>query len=411
MLRATLGSDIPVRFEFWDGSAVGPADGAGVVRVNSPDAIRRILWAPSQLGIARAYVAGDLDLDGDIFDMVVALRDAAPTDLKFGPDLVRAVASVARRLGLFGWPPAPPIEEARPRGWRHSLGRDARAIGHHYDVSNEFYRLVLGPSMTYSCARFTTDDADLATAQEAKHELICRKLGLHRNPGQRLLDVGCGWGSLALHAAGHHGARVVGITISNEQAELARRRVSEAGLAGQVEIRLQDFRELTDETFDAIASVGMSEHVGAAKLSPYFDILHGVLTPGGRLLNHAISSVGGSRLGRLSFAARYVFPNGELIDVGAQQIAMEHSGFEIRDVESLREHYALTLRQWVANLEAEWDRAVALVGPGRARVWRLYMAGSAIGFEDAGLSVHQVLGVNTTASGDSGMPRTRVEWG
>jgi cyclopropane-fatty-acyl-phospholipid synthase len=410
LLRAIIGTDFPARFEFWDHSGVGPVDGAGVVRINSPDAIRRILWAPGELGMARAYVAGDLDIATDIFELVVALRDAAPADLRFGPGLLREALIATRRLGVLGGPLPPPPEETHARGWRHSIGRDARAIGHHYDVGNDFYRLVLGPAMTYSCARFTDPDADLATAQAAKHELICRKLGLHRGGGQRLLDVGCGWGSLALHAAAHHGARVVGITISNEQAQLARSRITAAGLDEQIEIRLQDYRELSDETFDAIASVGMSEHVGRSRLRTYFDTLTGALRPGGRLLNHAISSVGGSRLRPRSFAARYVFPDGELIDVGTQQLAMEASGLEIRDVESLREHYALTLRHWVANLEASWDRAVAMVGMGRTRVWRLYMAGSAIGFADGGLSIHQVLGVRTTASGDSGMPPTRVGW-
>ncbi|CAN5832575.1 cyclopropane-fatty-acyl-phospholipid synthase family protein [soil metagenome] len=410
LLHTLLGSAIPVRFVFWDRSAVGPVDSAGVIRVSSPNAIRRIMWAPGQLGIARAYVAGDLEIHGDIFDAIVALRDATPTDLKFGPGLGRTALAAAHRLGVLGLPPPPPAEESSDHGRRHSIGRDARAIGHHYDVGNDFYRLVLGPSMTYSCARFTDRVSDLAGAQQAKHELICRKLGLHRGPGRRLLDVGCGWGSLALHAAGRHGARVVGITISDAQAQLARGRVAAAGLSGQIEIRLQDYRELADETFDAVASVGMSEHVGEARLRTYFDTLHGVLTPGGRLLNHAISSTGGSRLARRSFAGRYVFPDGELVDVGTLQITMQRSGFEIRDVESLREHYALTLRHWVANLEVDWGHAVSLVGLGRARVWHLYMAASAIGFEDAGLSIHQVLGVKTAAAGDSDMPHTRAGW-
>ncbi len=410
LLHAVLGTDMPVRVEFWDGSGVGPVDGAGTIRVNSPDAIRRILWAPGQLGFARAYVSGELDADGDIFEMVAVLRDATPDDLRFGPGLLPAAVTGARRLGLLGPPLPPPAEEARTRGWRHSSRRDARAISHHYDVGNDFYRIVLGPAMTYSCARFTSPEIGLEQAQAAKHELICRKLGLHRRPGMRLLDVGCGWGSLALHAASRHDARVVGVTISRQQAEHARTRVAEAGMSDRIDIRLQDYRELGNETFDAIASVGMFEHVGAARLAQYFDTLYGLLVSGGRLLNHAISAANGSRLGRRSFAARYVFPDGELIDVGEQQLAMERSGFEIRDVESLREHYAQTLRCWVANLEADWDRAVSLVGAGRARVWRLYMAATAVGFEDGGVSIHQVLGVRTASDGTSGMPRTRAGW-
>ena len=208
----------------------------------------------------------------------------------------------------------------------------------------------------------------------------------------------------------HHRARVVGITISHAQAELARRRVAEAGVADRVEIRLQDYRELAGETFEAISSIGMSEHVGKSKLDVYFEALHHALVPQGRLLNHAISSVGGTKVTRRSFLGRYVFPDGELIDVGDSVLSMERAGFEVRDIESLREHYALTLRAWVANLEAEWDRAVELVGLGRAKVWRLYMAGSAVGFEDGGNNIHQVLGVVPTAAGTAGMPATRRDW-
>ena len=410
LLRAVFTTRAPVRFVFWDGSDTGETSVDGVVRVQSPQAVRRLLWTPGQLGVARAYVAGELDIDGDIFAVLTALRDAVPADVKLGWQVLPAALSAARRLGVLGPPPPPPDEESRARGWRHSMRRDSRVISHHYDVGNDFYRLVLGPAMTYSCAYFPSQDDDLAAAQAAKHELICRKLGLHERSGMRVLDVGCGWGSLAIHAAGEHGARVVGITVSRKQAELARRRVADAGLSDRVEIRLQDYRELRGESFDAVASVGMSEHVGGGRIDRYFAILHDLLVPEGRLLNHAISSVEGSRLGSRSFAGRYVFPDGELLDVGDTVLAMERGGIEVRDVESLREHYAATLRCWVANLEAAWDEAVALVGSGRARVWRLYMAASAIGFADAGLSVHQVLGVRARPEGTSGMPRTRATW-
>jgi cyclopropane-fatty-acyl-phospholipid synthase len=215
---------------------------------------------------------------------------------------------------------------------------------------------------------------------------------------------------MAIHAARHYAAQVVGITISAEQAGEAKRRVDEAGLSDRIDIRLQDYRDLAGEQFDAISSIGMFEHVGAAKTADYFTTLHGLLRPEGRLLNHAISSVGGSRLARRSFMNRYVFPDGELQDVGDTVLAMERAGFEVRDLESLREHYALTLRQWVANLEQDWDRAVELVGEGRARVWRLYMGASAIGFEDGGVNIHQVLGVVPDERGRSGMPRTRDRW-
>jgi cyclopropane-fatty-acyl-phospholipid synthase len=414
LLRALLGQTLPVRLEFWDGSAIeaDTADGSspGTIRVNSPDALRRMLWSPDELGLGRAYVAGDLDADGDIVAMVAAIGDAIPKDLRFRAKAALEAIAAARRAGVIGRPLPPPPQEARLTGWRHSLRRDQQAISHHYDVGNDFYRLVLGPSMTYSCARFVDDATSLDDAQAAKHDLVARKLGLDRREGMRLLDVGCGWGSMAIHAATHYRASVVGITISREQVESARKRVSEAGVGDLVEIRMQDYRQLGAERFDAISSIGMAEHVGARRLDEYFSILRRALVPTGRLLNHAISSVGGSRLGRRSFVGRYVFPDGELIDVGASVLAMERAGFEVRDVESLREHYAKTLRSWVANLEANWDAAVAAADVARARIWRLYMAGSAVAFDVGDINVHQVLGVVQAGSGDSAMPPTRAGW-
>jgi len=277
-------------------------------------------------------------------------------------------------------------------------------------VGNDFYELVLGPSWTYSCARFVTPSTTLEEAQAAKYELICRKLGLDERPGSRLLDVGCGWGSMAIHAARNHGARVVGVALSHEQVDKARERVREAGLEDSIEIRYQDYRDLRGEQFDAISSIGMFEHVGTVRTAQYFATLRELLVPTGRLLNHAISSTDGSRLGNRTFIGRYVFPDGELLDVGQVVLAMERAGFEVRDLESLREHYSRTLHCWVANLEAHWDEAVALVGRARADIWRLYMAGSAIGFDDGGIAVHQVLGVVPTEDGTSGMPRTRSGW-
>ncbi len=414
VFAALVGEDSRVRIEFWDGSSLGPEPGApnspGTLRVLSPDAVRRILWSPNELGLARAYVAGEVEADGDVFALLEALRGGAPRSLRFGISAAPLAVAAARRLDLVGRPPPPPPEEARLHGWRHSRRRDADAIGHHYDVGNDFYRLVLGPSMTYSCARFSADGMDLTAAQASKHELICRKLGLPERPGARLLDVGCGWGSMAIHAASHYDVTAVGITISRSQADLARKRAAEAGVGDRVDIRLQDYRELAGERFDVISSIGMSEHVGAKNLVQYYTILRDALRPQGRLLNHAISSVGGSRMRRTSFIGRYVFPDGELIDVAASVKAMEDAGFEVRDVESLREHYARTLRAWVGNLEANWDEAVRLVGERRARVWRLYMAGSAVGFADGGINVHQVLGVVPTPDGASGMPPTRHGW-
>jgi len=269
---------------------------------------------------------------------------------------------------------------------------------------------VLGPSMTYSCARFVEDSATLEGAQQSKLDLVCRKLGLHERSGVRLLDVGCGWGSMALHAASRYGATVVGVTLSSAQADHARLRIKEAGLDDRVQIRVQDYRDLRGERFDAISSIGMFEHVGTERTGEYFTTLYSLLSDTGRLLNHAISSIGGSRMGRNSFIGRYVFPDGELIDVSQVVAAMERAGFEVRDVESLREHYTKTLQAWVRNLEANWNAAVAEVGVQRARVWHLYMAASAIGFDDGGISIHQVLAVKPDAHGQSRMPPTRHDW-
>jgi cyclopropane-fatty-acyl-phospholipid synthase len=343
--------------------------------------------------------------------VLAAMRDAAANNPDLGPGVALSALRVAGRLGTLGRPLPPPAEEARPqRGRRHTKDRDAKAISHHYDVGNDFYRLFLGPSLAYSCARFTDPADSLEQAQADKCELISRKLGLAEQPGQRLLDIGCGWGTMAIHAATQHGAQVVGVTISREQADAARAQVAAAGLSDRVEIRLQDYRDMAGESFDAVSSIGMFEHVGTARAAEYFTTIRSLLRPRGRLLNHAISSVGGSVMGPRSFIGRYVFPDGELIDVGEVVLAMERAGFEVRDVESLREHYALTLRAWVANLESQWPEAVSLAGEARARIWRLYMSASALGFEDGGISVHQVLGVVPDKAGGSGMPSTRRGW-
>jgi cyclopropane-fatty-acyl-phospholipid synthase len=405
-----LGPTLPVRIEFWDGSAIGPPDGLGPARFHSADAIRRLLWSPDELGFGRAFVAGDLDIEGDLFAVLRVIEAGGMGELQLGPTSVAAALAGARRIGALHLPLAPPPEEAKPRGRLHSRRRDASVVTHHYDVGNRFYELVLGPSLTYSCAYFPEARTTLEDAQAEKHELVCAKLGLAERRGMRLLDVGCGWGSMAMHAAAHHGASVVGVTISPAQAESARRRVRQAGLADRVDIRVEDYRDLRDERFDAVCSIGMFEHVGRKNAARYFETLRALLKPTGRLVNHAISAPGGHALGRRSFAQRYVFPDGELLDVGDVVLAMERAGFEVRDVESLREHYSRTLRQWVANLEAHWGEAVAEVGVRRARVWRLYMAGSAVNFDIGELSVHQVLGVVPDEGGGAAMPRTRAAW-
>jgi cyclopropane-fatty-acyl-phospholipid synthase len=405
-LITALTGTASAHIRFWDGSALGPVDAPAKIIVRSPDAIRYIVWAPDELGVGRAYVSGSLAIDGDIFNALRAFS-TAHVDLHAGMKSLPGGLAALKRLGVLGPPPTPPPSEARPLGWRHTKTRDADAISHHYDVGNDFYRLVLGPSMTYSCAYFADDQTSLEQAQASKHDLVCRKLGMHQRTGMRVLDIGCGWGSMALHAAREYGARVVGITISRKQADLARERVRAAGLDDQIEIRLMDYRDVSDGPFDAISSIGMFEHVGRERMAEYFAVLRTLLAPHGRLLNHAISSVGGSRISKRSFLHRYVFPDGELMDVGDVVLAMEEAGFEVRDVQALREHYALTLRQWVANLQADWDAAAALVGEDRCRIWLLYMAASAIGFEDGGISVHQVLGVVPDRDGGTAFPLTR----
>lgn len=406
LLELVLGTDLPVRVEAYDGSAIGPDDAPAKVVIRRPEAMHRILTGLGrELAFARAFVAGEIDIEGDIY-AVLALRDHMGS-MRPTPALLR---EGARAIGVNDLrslsrlrPLPPPPEEVKLRGRRHTRERDARAISAHYDVSNEFYRMFLGPSLTYSCAVFEHDDDTLEQAQANKYELICRKLDLQ--PGMRLLDIGCGWGGMVLHAARHHGVRAVGVTISVPQAELARKRVVEAGLADLVEIRVQDYRDVHDGPYDAISSIGMFEHVGYDHLSDYFGQIARLLRPGGRLLNHGICRPGGKHRGmaKAGFIQRYVFPDGELVELGRVITALQAHGLEVRHSEGLREHYARTLRKWVANLEARWDDAVAEVGEARARIWRLYMAGSALGFESGQIQIHQVLAVQPDR-GRSGMP-------
>jgi cyclopropane-fatty-acyl-phospholipid synthase len=396
-LAVVLGVErLPVRLRAWDGSVAGP-DGAPEIVVRSPQALRRLVWAPGELGLARAYVAGELDAAGDdLYAAFAALSSAGrltPGE-SGGPSVAERVALLrtGMALGAVGRQPAPPPEEVRVGryGRRHSRRRDAAAVSHHYDVGNDFYRLVLGPSMVYSCAVWNDESVGLEAAQEAKLDLVCRKLALQ--PGMRLLDVGCGWGSLALHAAERYGVDVVGITLSQEQAALARKRVAEAGLTEKIDIRVQDYRVIDDGPFDAISSVGMAEHVGRGKLPGYAAHLAALLRPGGRLLNHAISwDAGKTTWEDDSFIARYVFPDGELVSIGDMCNALTTADLEVLDVEAFRQHYALTLRAWVRNLDAHWDEAVALTSEGRARVWRLYMSASALGFEEGKMGLNQVV--------------------
>jgi cyclopropane-fatty-acyl-phospholipid synthase len=412
-LSAVLGTtDLPVRLRGWDGSIAGPPE-APVVAVRSRRALRRLLWSPGQLGLGRAYVAGEIDVEGDVFATFAAISSVGRL-ADSGPMVAPTVRErlellrTAIRLGAIGPEPTPPPEEADLGriGRRHSRTRDAAAIAHHYDVGNDFYALVLGPSMVYSCAVWDTPETGLDAAQAAKLDLVCRKLGLA--PGSRLLDVGCGWGSMAIHAAQHYGATVVGITLSEEQARMARKRVAEAGLTDKIDIRVQDYRAVDDGPFDAISSIGMAEHVGREQMPRYVAQLTHLLRPGGRLLNHAIAwNAGEATWDPDTFIARYVFPDGELLGLGEMVGLLEAGGLEVLDVEALRRHYALTLRAWVELLERNWDAAVALTTEGRARVWRLYMAASALTFESGNMGVNQVL---VRKPGGEEPPLRRTAW-
>jgi cyclopropane-fatty-acyl-phospholipid synthase len=389
-----------VGFTAFDGSTGGPAGAAVTIDVRTPRAMEFFASAPSQLGLARAYVTGDLEIIGDTFDALNRLYPMDLTHLSMGDK-----ARIARTLAPYLLKrPTPPEQERRLRGRRHSKSRDADAIHHHYDVSNRFYRWVLGPSMAYTCAIFPTADSSLELAQEEKFDLVCRKLGLQ--PGMRLLDVGCGWGGMVLHAVKHYGVTAIGVTLSEQQALWGQQAIVEAGLSDRAVVRFSDYRDVPETEFDAVSSIGLTEHIGRENYPAYFTFLFDKLKPEGRMLNHTITRPSDYEPThyRTSFINRYVFPDGELSGPGHIMSAMNTAGFEIRHEENLREHYALTLKHWCENLEDHWDEAVAEAGLGTARVWRLYMAASRMGFARNVIQLHQTLGVKTTSGGESGMP-------
>jgi cyclopropane-fatty-acyl-phospholipid synthase len=413
VFERVAGTDAGVEFVAYDGSRAGNPGSPGVtVTVRSPVAVSYLAQAPGALGLARAFVSGHLDVDGDMYTALARLATAQRIGRSWAERL-----SILNALGgpkLLVRRVAPPPQEVRVNktwlsGRRHSKGRDASAISHHYDVSNTFYEWVLGPSMAYTCACYPREDATLEQAQEYKFDLVARKIGLR--PGMRLLDVGCGWGGMVMHAARRYGVRALGVTLSEQQAVWAQKAIKEAGLEELAEVRHLDYRDVTETGFDAISSIGLTEHVGKAQLPAYFGFLYGKLRPGGRLLNHCITRPDDRGPARVTdgFIYRYVFPDGELEGPGHIISQMHDAGFEVRHEENLREHYARTLAAWCANLGAHWDEAVAEVGDAIARVWRLYMAGSRLGFERNQIQLHQMLGVKLGARGESGMP-LRPDW-
>jgi cyclopropane-fatty-acyl-phospholipid synthase len=408
VLAEVVAPGAPLAFDAFDGSSTGSADAVCRIRIRDPHALNYVATAPSDLGLARAYVSGYLDVEGDIYTALLMLAGDHVGELTWS-DRIR----VLRKLGPgILRPVAPPPQEQHPGLWwglRHSLQRDSRAISHHYDVSNRFYEWILGPSMAYTCAVYPSQEATLEEAQEEKVDLVCRKLGLR--PGQRLLDVGCGWGTMVLHAAQHYGVNVLGVTLSRQQAEWGQKRIAELGLAATAEIRFSDYRNVHESGFDALSSIGLTEHIGAKNLPFYVRFLASKVRPGGRFLNHCITRSVTSVPARTGgFINRYVFPDGELEAVGTIVSAIQDNGFEVRHEENFREHYARTCQAWGANLDAHWDDAVAEVGEGAARVWRLYLAASRLGFTQRRIELHQVLAVRTSEDGVSGMPLERLEF-
>lgn len=394
--------DVPIKFAAFDGSAAGNLQSENILEIKSPLALRYILSHPGDLGLARAYITNHLDVRGDIHATLLALRDYVKS-----PMPIDSLAKLTVAVGPSALVrPELPAEEAPPRyrrGLLHSLTRDKSAIEHHYDVSNTFYSYILGPTMIYSCAVFSDESSSLEEAQREKIDLICRKLDLR--PGMKLLDVGCGWGTLVLHAAKEYGVKAVGVTLSKNQVALARERIVRANLSESIEIRLQDYREVQDTDFDAISSIGMSEHVGDSKLDTYFTQLHGRIKEKGRLLNHCITRPHSELKARTgAFIDRYIFPDGELTAPSRVIQAMHNSGFELRHSENLREHYAKTLNKWCENLNANWSEAVREVGENRARIWNLYMQMCQIGFESNSIQIHQFLGVKNDKIGENDLP-------
>ncbi|WP_433041177.1 class I SAM-dependent methyltransferase [Dactylosporangium sp. CS-033363] len=414
LVSDVAGGALPVRLRAWDGSETGPAGGPTLV-VRDRTALRRMLWHPNELGLAQAYITGEIDVDGDLADGLRQVWQHARTTglagrgVRVGTgDRLRALRTAAR-LGVIGPRPKAPEAQAKLDGRLHTKTRDRAAISYHYDLSNEFYALLLDENMAYSCAYWTSDAPgyDLAAAQRDKLDLICRKLGLR--PGMRMLDVGCGWGSLTVHAARHYGVDVTGVTLSAQQRDYAAARIAALGLGAQARIRLQDYRDVADGPYDAVATVEMGEHVGDAQYPAFAAALHGLLAPQGRLLVQQMSR-GRRAPGGGAFIEAYVAPDMHMRPVGETVTLLESAGLEIRDVHALREHYVRTVAAWLETLERRWDEVVDLVGEPVARVWRLYLVGGALTFEEGRMGVDQILAVRPGPAGASGVAPLGEAW-
>ncbi|MDJ0395395.1 class I SAM-dependent methyltransferase [Rhodococcus sp. G-MC3] len=409
ILEILSDGNVPLRFTAYDGSAAGPENAKLGLDLKSPRGTTYLATAPGDLGMARAYVSGDLEPvgvhPGDPYDILRVMSD----ELHFRRPNALTLASITRSLG---WdllrPIAPPPQEVVPRwrriaeGLRHSKTRDADSISHHYDVSNTFYEYVLGTSMTYTCAAYTSEEDNLEAAQENKYRLVFDKLGLQE--GDRLLDIGCGWGGMVRYAA-RRGVKTIGATLSKEQAAWAPKAIADEGLTDLAEVRFSDYRDIVESEFDAVSSIGLTEHIGVNNYPSYFGAIKSKLRVGGRVLNHSITRPDNRSHARAgSFIDRYVFPDGELTGSGRIITEMQDAGLEVRHEENLREHYALTLKAWCQNLVDNWDDCVAEAGEGTARVWGLYMAGSRLGFERNVVQLHQVLGVKLGSKGEANVP-------
>ena len=420
LVEGTLDVRLPIRLRAWDGSEAG-VEGAPVVVIRSKRALRHIMWKPGELGVARAYVQGDLDVEGDLTDglrtMWAAVREARSADPaaarpRIGPRQIARGAALAIRLGVIGRRPPAPAAESNLTGELHSKERDRAAISHHYDLSNGFYELILDPNMAYSSAFFSRPGMTLEQAQTAKLELICRKLGLE--PGMRMVDIGSGWGSLMLYAAEHHGVHVTGVTLSHEQRDYVMKRAAERGIGDRVDVSLRHFRDLSesgvrDGGVDAIASIEMGEHVGDKEYVVFAEAIHRYLRPGGRALIQQMSR-NHDHAGGGPFIETYIAPDMHMKPLARTIGLIADSGLEIRDVQAMREHYPLTVAGWATNLEDNWSAAVALIGEENARVWRLYLAGGSLAFEENRMGVDQILAVKPSASGIASMPLTPEAW-